>query len=153
MYNVIDPNYEARVRESFGRQGFMAALGATIARVAPGFCEIHIPFASSVAQQHGYFHGGVIGAAADNAAAYAAFTLIGPTATVLTVEYKVNFLAPANGGLLVAEGRVLRTGRTLLCCKSDLSTVDGADASPCAVALATIMILIDRPDRPGDGRR
>ncbi len=78
-FAVRDPDYQARIRASFARQGFMIDIGATIAALGPGFCEIHLPYKRAVAQQHGYFHGGILATLADNAAGYASFTLMAAT--------------------------------------------------------------------------
>jgi uncharacterized protein (TIGR00369 family) len=93
-----DPRFEERVRQSFARQGAMALLGASLERVAPGRCEIHLPYRDAVSQQHGFFNGGIIATVADSAAGYAGFSLMPADTTVLTIEFKTNFLAPAQGG-------------------------------------------------------
>jgi uncharacterized protein (TIGR00369 family) len=153
QFEPLDPNYKDRVKESFGRQGFMAHLDAKLDIPAPGACDIKIPFGARVAQQHGYFHGGVVGALADAAGAYAGFTLLPPTATILTVEYKVNLIAPARGESLIARGRVLKGGRTLIVVRSDVfANAEGAETS-CATALVTMMVLDGRPDGPPSGYR
>ncbi|MFP5286708.1 MAG: PaaI family thioesterase, partial [Thermoanaerobaculia bacterium] len=89
-----DPDFAARVRASFERQGFMRSLGAELIRVEPGACEIRLPFREDLGQQHGYFHAGALGAIADSAGGYAAYTLMGANDSVLSVEYKMNLLAP-----------------------------------------------------------
>src|SRR6059036_4231820 len=94
------------------RQGLNATIRATLRRVAPGQVEIEVPFSSGVSQQHDFFHGGVMGAIGDSACGYAAMTLTLPSSEVLTIEYKVNFLSPGQGELLVARGRVTKPGRT-----------------------------------------
>lgn len=143
-----DPLYETRVRESFGRQAFMAFIGAGLARVEPGFCEIVLPWRPELGQQHGYFHGGVIGTIADNAGGYAGFTLAPADASILTVEYKLNIVAPGAGRRLVARGRVVRPGRTLVVTAIDvLADRDGAERL-CATALQTLMLLPGRADAP-----
>jgi uncharacterized protein (TIGR00369 family) len=108
-----DPAFEARVRASFARQGVMTTIGARLTRVAAGAVEIELPFRSDLTQQHGFVHAGVITTIADSACGYAAFSLMPAEASVLTVEYKVNLLAPARGDRFVARGRVVKPGRTL----------------------------------------
>jgi uncharacterized protein (TIGR00369 family) len=99
-------------------------------------------------QQHGYFHAGVTGAIADSACGYAAFTLMAAEDSVLTVEYKINLLAPADGEELVARARVVRSGKTLKVCMADVFVKKGAAENHCATVLATIMCMAGRVDRP-----
>ena len=103
-----DPGFEARVRASFSRQSIMTTLGATLTRIEPGMIEIALPFAEHILQQHGFVHAGVVATIADSAAGYAGLTLMPPGAGVLTAEFKINLLAPAQGDRLVAQGRVIK---------------------------------------------
>src|SRR5262245_13718787 len=107
------PGYEARVRRSFSRQGAMRLIGATMTEVAPGYCAIELVPRPELAQQHGYVHAGIVSAIVDSAGGYAGFTLFPEDASVLTVEFKLNLLAPAGGDRVVAEGFVVKPGRTL----------------------------------------
>ncbi len=90
-----DPDWEVKVRDSFARQSLMQTIGAKIAALAPGTCEIELPYRRDLCQQHGFLHAGITTTIADSAAGYAAFSLMPPGASVLTVEFKVNFMAPA----------------------------------------------------------
>jgi uncharacterized protein (TIGR00369 family) len=132
------------VRESFARQGLMRTLGARIVTIEPGLCVIEMDYAPGVSQQQGYFHGGAIGAIADNAAGYAAYSLMPAGAEILTVEYKINLIRPAVPPTLRAEGRVLRAGKTLTVCRADVYHMkDGASGrlEACALLQSTLMRL------------
>ncbi|MBP7066014.1 PaaI family thioesterase [Ferrovibrio sp.] len=144
-----DPNFEARCRDSFNRQPAMHLIGATISRLEPGFCEVELIRRPEVTQQHGFVHGGMVGMIADSAAGYAAYSLFPADATVLTVEYKLNLLAPANADRLLARSQVSKFGRTLTICSMDVVAVqaDGRELA-CATGLATLMCLLGRPDAP-----
>ena len=106
-------DYRARVSASFGRQAAMETLGISLTDVAPGAVEFRLPYADQITQQHGFIHGGVIATALDSACGYAAFSLMPAEATVLTVEFKVNLLAPAKGEFFVVHGRVVKAGKTI----------------------------------------
>lgn len=148
-FRVPDPNYVERIRDSFGRQGFMRHVGARIEELGPGRCVMAVDFRDELAQQHGFFHGGLVGALADNAGAYAAFTLIEADQSMLTVEYKINLLAPAKGLVLQAVGDVIRAGRRLTVCQTQISALDAAgEPRLCAVAMVTMMALTSL----GDGK-
>lgn len=141
-------DYERVVRDSFARQGFMTNIGAALTHVAPGRVEIALAYDDSLAQQHGYFHGGAIGAIADSAGGYAGFSLMPAGSTVLTVEYKMNIVAPARGERIVARGEAVRPGRTLTVTRADVFVqVDGAETL-CATLLQTLMCLAAAPHRP-----
>ena len=129
----------ARVRESFARQGAMATLGAELSDVATGRVVIALPIEPRVSQQDGFVHAGVVVAALDSACGYAALTLMPDDAEVLTVELKVNLLAPAGGYRLVAEGEVIRAGRTLTVCRGDGYAEQGSDRVHVATMLATMV--------------
>jgi len=148
MFEPRTPRYQARVRDSFDRQGAMAHIGARIERVAPGEVDIAIDFRPELAQQHGFFHGGVVGMIADSAGGYAAFSLMPEDATVLTVEYKLNLMAPADGTRLVARGRVLKPGRTLTVARVDVAVLKDGQETLCATLLQTLMTLAGRSDGP-----
>jgi uncharacterized protein (TIGR00369 family) len=145
---VADANFEARVRESFGRQGLMKHLGAEFAELAAGRVAIRVPFRPELTQQHNYFHAGVSGAIADSACGYAAYTLMPKDSSVLTVEYKMNLLAPADGDELIARAQVLRSGKTLKICSADVYALKNGLETHCATMLATIMCLTGKSDRP-----
>jgi len=132
-----DADYAARVRASFGRQGAMGLIGAELTRIEPGLVEIELPFRRDLAQQHGFFHGGIVSMIADSAGGYAAYTLFPADSSILTVEYKMNLLAPAAGDRLCARGRVKKFGRTLTICELEVEAVSGASAKTCAVGLQT----------------
>lgn len=138
---AIDANFEEKVRGSFARQGLMRHLGAEMISVAPGACEIRVAFREELSQQHGYFHAGVTGAIADSAAGYAAFSLTPAGSTVVTVEYKLNLIAPAQGDAITARGTVIRAGRTLIVCKADVFAIREGKESLCATMISTIMRL------------
>ncbi len=130
-----------RVRDSFAKQGLMGLLGARVVEVDRGVCVIELPFRDELTQQQRYFHGAVTGAIGENAGGYAALTLAPEGREVLTVEYKVNFLAPARGEKLVARGEVLSASRRLFVCKAEVVAVsaDGEDAS-CAALQQTVAL-------------
>ena len=145
-FEPANSDFEARTRDSFARQGIMALLGARMERVAPGLVEITLPFRADLAQQHGFFHAGVTSTIADSAGGYAAFTLFPADASVLTTEYKINLLAPADGRLLRAVGRVVKPGRTLSVCDVEVYVEkDGAERI-CAKMLQSLITLHGRPD-------
>lgn len=148
-FAAVDPEYENRVRESFARQGLMKHLEAELALLGAGQAEIHVPFRVELTQQHGYFHAGVSGTIADSACGYAAYTLMPADCSVLTVEFKMNLLAPADGEKLVARARVLRSGRTLKICVADVFAQKNGAEIHCATMLATIMCLPGKSDRAG----
>src|SRR6185295_17836064 len=119
-----DPHFAARIRESFGRQKAMAFIGASLAVVEPGHVEIALPFRDDLTQQKGYVHGGILGMICDSACGYSAFSLMPADCSLVTVEYKINILNPAIGSL-VAQGRVLKPGRTLTVTRGDVYAKDG----------------------------
>ncbi|MFN3986667.1 MAG: PaaI family thioesterase [Rhodocyclaceae bacterium] len=141
VFEARDPGYAARIRESFARQNAMMLIGARLEAVAPGFTEIHLPCTDALTQQHGYIHGGIVGMIADSAAGYAAGSLTDADTGVLTVEYKINLVAPAVGDMLVARGTVIRPGRTLLITRADVFAVRGATWTLCATMQQTIMAI------------
>ena len=138
-----DADVVGRVRASFARQGAMATIGAELADVAAGRVAISLAIEPRLSQQHGFLHAGVVVAALDSACGYAALTLMPADMEVLTAEFKVNLLAPAGGDRLVAEGQVVRAGRTLTVCRGDAFT-EGVERAHVATMLATI---IGRPAR------
>ena len=135
----LDAAVVARVRASFARQGAMATLGAELGDVSAGRVAIALPIEPHLSQQDGYLHAGVVVAALDSACGYAALTLMPDDAEVLTVELKVNLLAPAGGQTLVAEGEVIRAGRTLTVCRGDAHAEQGAERVHVATMLATMV--------------
>lgn len=136
-----DPDFAERVRASFARQHAMSLIRAALPVVEPGRTEIHLPHWAGVEQQHGFVHGGVVGMIADSAAGYAAMTLISAAASVLTVEYKMNLVAPADGERLIARGMVVRPGRTLIVTRAEVFAVKGDKESLCALMQQTIMVM------------
>lgn len=150
VFKAVDPNFEARVRGSFARQPAMRLIGARMGRLQPGYCEIELPFREDLTQQHGLFHGGFTSAIADTACGYAAYTLFGAQDSVMTVEYKINLLAPAAGERLVAEARAKKSGRTLTVCEFEVVALSGGARALCACGLATMIRLSDKSDLPAD---
>ncbi len=143
-FEAVDPNFERRTRESFAKQGIMGHIGAMLDVVRPGHVEISLPFRPELSQQHGFFHAGVISTIADSAGGYAGFTLFPTDAGVLTVEFKINLLAAAEGERAVAVGEVVRSGRTLTVCRLDAFVEKGGKRTHCATGMQTLMSLVGR---------
>ncbi|MEM9727436.1 MAG: PaaI family thioesterase [Myxococcota bacterium] len=136
-----NPDYEARVRQSFDKQAFMHTVGAELARIEPGEVHIALPFSESLTQQHGFLHAGAISTVVDTACGYAALTLMPEDAAVLTVEFKVNLLSPGRGERFMAHGVVLKAGRTLMVSNGELRD---AEDNTVASMTATMMVVRDR---------
>lgn len=145
-FKASNPDFATMVRDSFARQGLMTTFGASIVALEPGLCVIEMAYADAVSQQQGFFHGGAIGAIADTAAGYAAYSLMPAGAEILTVEYKLNLVRAAVPPLLRAEGRVLRAGRTLTVCRADVYHRSASGLEPCALLQSTLMRV-----EPADG--
>lgn len=147
-FHPADPNFESRVRASFGRQAAMELIGAVLTKVEPGHVVIELPYRPDLTQQHGFIHGGMTAMIADSAAGYAAFTLFPADSSILTVEFKINLVAPADGERLVASARVKKTGRTLTICEFEVSAMKHGRATVCALGLQTLIHLPGKPDTP-----
>jgi len=150
-FTAPDPDFAQRVRASFERQSIMDLIGARMTRVEPGLVEIELPYRRDLCQQHGFFHAGVTSTIADSAGGYAGFTLFPADASVLTVEFKINLLAPADGELLRAVGRVVKPGRTLTVTEAEVFAVKDGRQKACARMAQTLICLAGRPDMPQAG--
>ena len=144
-----DAGFESRVRESFARQTVMATLGAVLTRVTPGEIEITLSCRPELAQQHGFQHAGVLATIMDSACGYAAFTLMPADAAVLSVEFKINLLAPAAGEHIVARGHVVRSGKNISVCQADAYAVTGSEEKHVATMVGTMMCVRDRAGMRG----
>jgi uncharacterized protein (TIGR00369 family) len=141
---AIDPTLQARVRENFARQRVMTMIGARLTHIAPGETDIELPFRDDLTQQDGFLHAGVIATLADSACGYAAYTLMSPTAGVLSIEFKVNLLAPAIGSRVTARARVLRAGRTITVVRADVAAERDGVEKLVATMLGTMMAVGER---------
>ena len=139
-----DPAFESRVRTSFAKQRLMRTIGAEIDEVSAGRVDIRLPFRDDLTQQHGFLHAGTIAAIADSACGYAALTLMPSDAAVLSIEFKVNMLAPAKGDAIVARAQVIRSGRTIVVCRADVYALKGADQKLVAAMQGTMMTVTGR---------
>jgi uncharacterized protein (TIGR00369 family) len=145
-----DPAVLARIRDSFDRQGLMALLGARLGHIGPGRVNIVLPSRPEISQQHGFVHAGATSAIADSAGGYAALTLFPEGSEVLTVEYKINLLAPAAGDHLEAVGTVRRSGRTLTVCQLDVFGVTGSTRALIATGQQTLIRIDTAPANTGE---
>jgi uncharacterized protein (TIGR00369 family) len=144
-FTPLNPEYASVVAASAAKQGLMQALGIELAEVRPGRCNFVASRGPNLLQQHGYFHGALIGAMLD-CAGYAAHSLMPPDSKVLTTEYKVNFLAAAEGERLVMRGKAVKPERTLTVTTARAFCVQGGVERLCAVMLQS---LIRVPARSG----
>ena len=143
MNAPANPAFAQRCRESFGRQKAMALIGAQLTVVEPGYVEIELPWREDLTQQKGYIHGGILGMLADTACGYSAFSLMPAGCSLVTVEYKMNILSPARRSL-VAQGQVVKPGRTLTVARAEVYADDGKHV---ATMQQTLMMLAGIPDR------
>ena len=141
-----DAGYPQRVRESFARQGAMTLIGAEMTELAPGYCAISIRPKPEILQQHGYVHAGIVATIVDSAGGYAGFTLFPAESSVLTVEFKLNLLAPAIGDRLVAEGFVIKPGRTLAITRGEVHAETGGKRTLVALMQQTLIVMHGKPD-------
>ena len=139
--------YAQRVRASFARQGAMTLIGAELVDVAPGYCAIALMPRPELSQQHGYVHAGILATLVDSAGGYAGYTLFPDDSSVLTVEYKLNLLAPAQGERIVAEGFVVKPGRTLAITRGEIYAERAGDRTLVALMQQTLMVMHGRPDQ------
>ncbi len=144
--NTKNPDYKERVIESFAKQKFMRFIKAELTEIKPGYCEISLPFSDNLTQQHGFFHAGIISTIADNAAGYAAFSLMEPTSSILTVEYKINLVSPAIGERLISKAEVIKSGKTLTICQSKVYACEKENQKLCAIAQVTLIELVNTND-------
>ena len=147
LFEPVNPDFAARVRASFDRQGAMRLIGARLKELRPGYCAIELPYREDLTQQHGYIHAGIVSTIADSAGGYAGFTLFPADSSVLTVEYKINLLAPAAGERLVAVGEVVKQGRTLVISRGEVHAENGERRTLCAIIQQTLIVLAGRPDQ------
>lgn len=151
-----DPDFDSRVRGSFARQLVMRTIGASLDQVAPGEVQITLPFDDGLTQQHGFLHAGVVTTIVDSACGYAALSLMDADCAVLSVEFKMQLVAPARGTWFRAIGRVVRPGRTLTVVAGEVRAftepvnASTADAGELVALLnGTMMAVRDRPGLAG----
>ncbi|MGB3500828.1 MAG: PaaI family thioesterase [Mesorhizobium sp.] len=146
----VDIDYEERVRGSFARQKAMETIGAQLTVVTPGTIEIEMPYKIELTQQHGFLHAGIISTALDSACGYAAYSLMPPEAAVLTIEFKINMLAPGKGARFLFRGNVTKPGRTIIVADGQAYAFsDDGEARLIATMTATIMTVTGRGDLAG----
>ena len=143
MTHNADPHFTERVRESFNRQNVIHLIRATLPVIEHGRTEIRLPQWEGIEQQHGFAHGGIVETIADSAAGYAAMTVVPAGASVLTVEYKLNLVAPAEGQNLIARGQVVRPGRKLIVTRAEVFAVNDGKETLCALMQQTIKVMHD----------
>ena len=149
VFEPRDPDYVQRVRGSFERQAAMRTLGASLVAVRPGQVEITLPWSEPLTQQHGFLHAGMVSTALDSACGYAGFSLMPANAAVLTIEFKINLLAPAKGETFRMVGNVIKPGRTVTVCEGQAYAIEDGHEKLIATMGCTLMAVIGRDNIQG----
>jgi uncharacterized protein (TIGR00369 family) len=144
-----NPHFEHRVADSFSRQNAMQTVGASLTSIVPGEVVIEFPFDSSLTQQHGFIHAGIVSTVLDSACGYAAFSLMPADAAVLTVEFKINLLSPARGDRFEAIGKVKKPGRNITVTEGEIYAHQGDSKKLVASMVGTMMAVFDRDQIQG----
>ena len=139
-------SFRSRVEDSFRKQGAMVTLGARLAAIAPGAVDIELDWAAGLTQQHGFLHAGIVSTALDAVCAYSALTMMPADAAVLTIEFKVNLLAPGKGDHFLFRGNVTKQGRTIMVSDGQAFAVGETEVKLVATMTATLMVVKDRED-------
>jgi len=140
------PTIDTRIRDSFARQTVMTLIGAELTYIRRGEIWIEMPYRPDMSQQHGFIHAGIITTIVDSACGYAAMSVTEPDTSVLTMEFKINFLAPAQGERFIAKGKVKKAGRTITVCEGDVTTIQEGREKLIATMLASVMNIRERTD-------
>ena len=143
-FQVQDPAFEARVRKTLANQQAMTTMGIALAKIEPGVVELETPYDERFSQQNGFLHGGVVSAGLDTACGLASYTLMPANADILTVEFKINLLAPAKGQTFRFVGSVVKPGRTLVVSEGRAFATDGGNEMMIATMSATMMTMVSR---------
>ncbi len=141
-----DPQYQEKVRKSFDQQQAMKTIGASLVSVEPGVVEIELSHSPEITQQHGFVHAGIVSAVIDSACGYAALSLMPQNTGVLSIEFKVNLLAPAMGDRFRAVGRVRKPGRTIYFAEGELIAFLNGSEKTVATLVSTLMCVSGRPE-------
>ena len=144
-----DPDFEGKVRRAFANQSLLVTLGMQLDAVEPGLVRLSLPFAPHILQQHGFIHGGAVASMGDTACGFAAMSLMPADCGILTVEFKISLMAPAQDDRLVAVGRVVKPGRTLIFSEAEISAERGGETRPIARTTATLMLITGRENIVG----
>jgi uncharacterized protein (TIGR00369 family) len=141
--NLTSMDFKKKVKKSFAEQAVMSFIGARLMKIEKGFCEIKLPYNTQLTQQNKFIHAGIISTIADSAGGYAAFTMMQEGASVLSIEFKINLLAPAKGEFFIARAKVIKSGRTIVVCNSEVFAKTGRKETLCATATITLIALKD----------
>ncbi|MBB4009574.1 uncharacterized protein (TIGR00369 family) [Rhizobium taibaishanense] len=142
----MDAEIQQRIEASFARQGAMQTMGAELTRVSHKLVEIELPFHEKLTQQHGFLHAGVISAALDTACGYAAYTVIEPDTSVLTIEFKVNMMSPGRGERFLFRGEIIKPGSTIIVADGRGYALGDGPAKLIASMTSTMMVMRGRED-------
>lgn len=143
-FTATDVGYRNKVAESFQRQEVMKTLNVSILDIRPGEIEIEFPYQKSLTQQHGFIHAGIVSTVLDSACGYAAFTLMPEDAAVLTIEFKINLLSPAQGDRFRAVGKVKKAGKNITVTEGELFAITKDGEKLVASMVGTIMAVYGR---------
>ena len=138
-FRVSNPDFIQTVKQSFSKRGLMRYLGASLDVIEPGYVSISMQFSDDLTQQQDYYHAGSLTSIVDSACGYAALTLMPPSTEVLTIEFKVNFVAPAIGDRVVAHGRVVKPGSIITVCQGEVVAIQDGHEKVCAIMQATML--------------
>lgn len=138
----------ARVEANFTRQPALHSMGAELTRIDHGSVELEMPYSEKMTQQYGWLHGGAIAAGLDSACGLAAYTLIDPDVSVLTIEFKVNLLSPGRGERFLFHGEITKPGSTIIVADGRAYAMGDGPAKLIASMTSTLMIIRGRGDIP-----
>ncbi len=142
-------DFRERIRQSFGRQGTMAMIGAELTCIEPAMVEIGLPFDQKLTQQHGFIHAGIISAALETACTYAAYAKVNPDVSLLTIEFKVNLLSPGRGERFLFRGEITKPGSTIIVADGRAYAISDGPAKLIASMTSTMMVIRGREDIVG----
>ncbi|HBB96001.1 MAG TPA: thioesterase [Blastocatellia bacterium] len=144
--NPLNPSFARDVEDSFARQPIMKLIGARLSLVEPGVVEITLPYRADLLQQNGYLHAGIVTTIADSACGYAAYTLMPAGSNVLSVEFKLNLLRPAQGDTFVARAEVIKAGKTLTVVRADVFAINKTEERLLVATMQGTMICTGAPE-------
>ena len=135
-----NPDFAARIRREFDGQGAMQLIDAALDEVAAGRVTLSMPITHRVRQQYEVIHGGMVAALADSASGLAAISLLAAPDGVLSIEFKINLLAPGRSERMIARGDVIKAGRTVIVARAEVYCLEAGIETHTATMINTLLV-------------